>query len=126
MNPWRVFVLSFGSRALLWSVSIAEPAYQQVNRIDLVGGHVPDDTWIETTGRVWVTPHGVFFGLGMPSAMAPIKLDISHAAPEQVATVTSKCKAESAFEKGCQANLRGKTGKIDGRHGVFATSITLQ
>jgi hypothetical protein len=127
VSPWRFFVLSFVCPALLWPVNtIAEPMYQQIDEIDLVGGHVPDDTWIETTGRVWATREGVFFGLGMPSAMAPIRLDVSSVAPEQVVMVTGKCKADSTFEEGCRASLRGKTGRVDGRRGVFATRITLQ
>ena len=117
MSTWRLFVVLCSSLALLWPENVpADTKYQQLNGIDLIGGYIPDDTWIETTGRVWATPHGVFFGLGMPSAMPPIRLDVSAIAPQQVDLVTSKCKAHRTFEEGCQATVRGKAkGLIAGK-----------
>ena len=127
MSRKWLFLLLSSSLALLWFENApAEPKYEQVNSIDLVGGHIPDDAWIETTGRVWATPHGVYFGLAMPSAMAPLSLDVSGIASQQVDLVASKCKAQSDFEEGCQATIHGKTGRIDGRRGVFVTNVAIQ
>jgi hypothetical protein len=102
------------------------PTYRPVNSADLLGGYILDGEWIETTGHIWVSDKGVFFNLNLPSARAPMPVDVANVDPENIRRLKSTCGAPDQFSGGCQVTMRGQVGRLDTRHqGILARDIQI-
>jgi hypothetical protein len=102
------------------------PTYRPINSADLLGGYILDGEWIETTGHVWVSDKGVFFNLNLPSARAPMPVDVANVDPENIRRLKSTCGAPDQFSGGCQVTMRGQVGRLDTRHqGILARDIQI-
>jgi hypothetical protein len=102
------------------------PTYRPVNRADLLGGYILDGEWIETTGHVWFSDKGVFFNLNLPSARAPMLVDVANVDPENIRRLKSTCGSPDQFSGGCQVTIRGQVGRLDTRHqGILARDIQI-
>jgi hypothetical protein len=102
------------------------PTYRSVNSADLLGGYILDGEWIETTGHVWFSDKGVFFNLNLPSARAPMPVDVANVDPENIRRLNSTCGSSDQFSGGCQVTIRGQVGRLDTRHqGILARDIQI-
>jgi hypothetical protein len=103
----------------------AAPVYRPVNSAELLGGYIPDGEWIETSGHVWFTDAGIFFNFNRVSARYPMRVDIGHADPIEVHRLRSECSSPGQFEGGCWMVIRGQTGKVGDRRGIFAREMRI-
>ncbi len=114
---WTTLTMAFGGP--LW----AQQAYRQVSSSDLVGGYIGNGEWVETRGHLWFSDAGVFFAVNVPSARAPIPVDVANLSPEAIARLKASCSAPNQFSGGCQSTIRGQTAIIGARQGVIAREI---
>ena len=95
-----VFVLTSSSFA---SGPKAQPAtYSPVNGSDLLGGYIPNGTWIEVTGHAWFSEQGIFFNVAQPSARVPIRIDVANVDPENIRRMKAECGSPDQFRGGCR------------------------
>ena len=93
---------------------------------DIIMGHMSPGQLIETSGHIWFRQTGVFLNVNQPSAHVPLLIDVS-AVPAEKRTNWAACAApEQGLGGGCEAVIRGMTGLIDGRRGIFAHEIEIQ
>jgi hypothetical protein len=103
-------------------VEPASAAYRKVNTSDIIQGYVQPGESIETTGHVSFLSTGVFLLPNRISAQLPLVLDVSAISPEN-RTNWAACVATELRVGGCEASIRGRTGLINGRRGIFASEI---
>jgi len=104
--------------------SLPESEHQAVGIYDLLGGHIGDGQLIETTGSLQISAHGAFLSASMPSAMAPIRVDVANVSQEDFSKLVQECFAHQ-LAGGCQATIQGQTGRLDNRQAIFATGVSL-
>jgi hypothetical protein len=103
-----------------------DAAYRRVYSSDVIMGYVSPGQLIETSGHIWFRQTGVFLNVNAPSAHVPLLIDVS-AVPAEKRTSWAACAApEQGLGGGCEAVIRGKTGLIAGRRGIFAHAIEIQ
>lgn len=112
-SPWRQV---FSVALTAWVVASCSPldaqiVFQDISEYDLIGGRVPTDQMVQTSGHVWIADGKVFMAASVPSALAPIELDISNVSSEITTVPKSRCSASSQFVGGCAVKVRGRTKK---------------
>lgn len=98
--------------------------HQIVSIYDLLGGYVGDDHLIEVVGHFEISADGASLSAGMPSAMAPIRVDVAHVPQKDFGRLVQECFA-LRLGGGCRATIRGQTGRLDNLQAIFATSVIL-
>jgi hypothetical protein len=126
---WKSLVatmlLALTGTAFAMEQDASAPVYRPVNSADLLGGYIRDGEWIETSGHVWFTDAGIFFNFNRVSARFPMRIDARHADPLEVQRLRSECSSPDQFEGGCWMVIRGQTGKVGGRQGIFAREMRI-
>ncbi len=122
----RLTVAGFGlvlSLATGPALQAQEPAYKRISSNEIIQGYVPDGEWVETSGHLWVSPHGVFLNFNRPSAMVPLRIDVTNVAPDSASRLKAECSAPRQFDGGCNALVRGRVGAVGDRKGIVAREI---
>jgi len=102
-----------------------EPVYERASSNDIILGYVPDGRWVETRGHLWLSPAGVFLNFNLPSAMVPLRIDVTNVAPDTISQLKTECSAPRQFDGGCNAIVRGQTATMSKRRGIVAHEIRI-
>ncbi|MGC1863956.1 MAG: hypothetical protein WA733_23270 [Methylocystis sp.] len=91
-------------------------------------GYVPLGTLVETRGHLWYFRQaGVFLNVNAASARYPLVIDVTAVSAEQRKSLSVCLAPDGSFwGGGCSALIRGKTGLINERRGIFAHEIEIQ
>jgi hypothetical protein len=116
-----VFLLTSSNFAL--ETKAQSPIYRPVESADLLGGYIANGEWIETTGHAWFSDKGVFFNFNQPSARVPIRVDVANVDPGNIGRLKSECGSKDQFSGGCWVTIRGQTGMLGDRQGIFARDV---
>jgi hypothetical protein len=120
-----VFLLVLASWSLTSQPRAQAPIDRPVSSGDLLGGYVPNGEWIEVTGHAWVSDKGMFFNFNQPSARFPMRVDIANVDPEHSRRLNSECRSLDQFHGGCRVTIRGQTGLLGDRQGIFARDVEI-
>jgi hypothetical protein len=101
------------------------PTYRPINTGDLLGGYIANGEWIETSGHGWFADQGVFFNANQISARVPMRVDVVNVDPETVRRLAAECGSVDQFKGGCRVTIRGQTGMLGDRQGIFARDIQI-
>ena len=111
---------------------IAEPlgsqsvVYRNVYSGDIMMGYVPLGTLVETRGHLWYFRQaGVFLNVNAASARYPLLIDVTAVSAEQRKSLPLCLAPDGSWSGGCAALIRGKTGLINERRGIFADEIEI-
>jgi hypothetical protein len=111
---------------------IAEPlgsqsvVYRNVYSGDIMMGYVPLGTLVETRGHLWYFRQaGVFLNVNAASARYPLVIDVTAVSAEQRKSLPLCLAPDGSWSGGCAALIRGKTGLINERRGIFADEIEI-
>jgi hypothetical protein len=102
-----------------------QPTYERFSSGEIIQGYVPDGEWVETSGHFWISPSGIFLNFNLPSAMAPLLIDVANVAPDSVSQLRAECSASRQFDGGCPAVVRGQVGLVGNRKGIMAREIEI-
>ena len=115
-----------GTLAVMSPSSAQPEEYRNVNVGEIIMGYVPDGTLVRTGGHVWFREAEVLLNVNVPSAHVPLRVDVS-GVPVGRRTEWAACLAPGQdLGGGCGAVVRGRTGMVDGRRGIFAQGIEIQ
>jgi hypothetical protein len=120
-----VFLLVLASWSLTSQPRAQAPIDRPVSSGDLLGGYVPNGEWIEVTGHAWISDKGMFFNFNQPSARFPMRVDIANVDPEHSRRLNSECHSLDQFRGGCWVTIRGQTGLLGDRQGIFARDVEI-
>jgi hypothetical protein len=101
--------------------------YRRVYAGDLVSGDVRSGEKIETVGYLGVRRGEVLLKPNLPSAQAPLPIDVSRLSSEAVRQIGVSCTAENEALTigGCMAHIHGQVTPVNNRPGLIADTIVV-
>jgi hypothetical protein len=111
---------------LVWvpALNAQAPTYKPVG-VPIAGVSVGE--FVEAKGYAWITPGGsrAFVNFNEPSARVPTSVDLTNVPVEVLNRFKAECSKLPRFPGGCAVIMRGQTGMIENKIGLFAHEIEI-